>query len=188
MLHSTLRRLLVCALLFTTASQSKSQTYDTTQIQGFLQHLMQSHNKSQISTGFLEEYGLPAVGMASFDGVSTNTANWSEPNLWRLLYFQLYTSFTGTTNPLPTIQSVNTTINSNLSSSAPTPILQLIYKKAPITVMRIYTKLRLEQSVASQYLAILRSACAVKIKHKGKQLYIYGCCLNELHPNACKRC
>ncbi|MDB5252698.1 MAG: helix-turn-helix transcriptional regulator, partial [Flaviaesturariibacter sp.] len=37
-------------------------------------------------------------------------------------------------------------------------ILKLIHQKGKITVTEIYVKLRLEQSVASQHLAILRKA------------------------------
>ena len=37
-------------------------------------------------------------------------------------------------------------------------ILKLIHQKGRITVTEIYVKLRLEQSVASQHLAILRKA------------------------------
>lgn len=123
-----MRRLLLCCLsaLLLLTTTANSQTYDTTEIQGFLQHLMQPLDKNQIPTGFLEEYGLPAIGMKLFDGTS-NDANWSEPNLWRLLYFQMYTSYTGAgANPLPTIQTVNSIINQNLSPGAPIPIPVLL--------------------------------------------------------------
>lgn len=45
--------------------------------------------------------------------------------------------------------------------------------KAPegITVTDLYVQLRLEQSVASQHLAILRRAGIVKTKRKGKQIF-----------------
>lgn len=50
-------------------------------------------------------------------------------------------------------------------------IVQLIYKKGPIAVTDIYVKLRLEQSVASQHLAILRNAGIVKTEREGKQIF-----------------
>jgi DNA-binding transcriptional ArsR family regulator len=40
-----------------------------------------------------------------------------------------------------------------------------------MTVTEIYVKLRLEQSVASQHLAILRSAGVVKTERNGKFIY-----------------
>ena len=43
--------------------------------------------------------------------------------------------------------------------------------KGTITVTEIYVKLRLEQSVASQHLAILRKAGFVKTKRDGKFIY-----------------
>jgi len=50
-------------------------------------------------------------------------------------------------------------------------ILKLIHQKERITVTEIYVKLRLEQSVASQHLAILRKAGFVNTERDGKFIY-----------------
>ncbi len=50
-------------------------------------------------------------------------------------------------------------------------ILKLIDEHGKITVTEIYVKLRLEQSVASQHLAILRKAGFVKTEREGKFIY-----------------
>jgi len=50
-------------------------------------------------------------------------------------------------------------------------ILKLIDEQGKITVTDIYVKLRLEQSVASQHLAILRKAGFVKTERDGKFIY-----------------
>lgn len=50
-------------------------------------------------------------------------------------------------------------------------ILRLIQKKDKITVTEIYQKLGLEQSVASQQLAILRRAGFVDTERDGKFIY-----------------
>ncbi|MDB5253382.1 MAG: ArsR family transcriptional regulator [Flaviaesturariibacter sp.] len=50
-------------------------------------------------------------------------------------------------------------------------ILKLIHQKGKITVTEIYVKLRLEQSVASQHLAILRKAGFVTTIRDGKFIY-----------------
>jgi DNA-binding transcriptional ArsR family regulator len=50
-------------------------------------------------------------------------------------------------------------------------ILKLIDEHGKITVTEIYVKLRLEQSVASQHLAILRKAGFVKTDRDGKYIY-----------------
>ena len=50
-------------------------------------------------------------------------------------------------------------------------ILKLIDEQGKITVTEIYVKLRLEQSVASQHLAILRKAGFVKTEREGKYIY-----------------
>ena len=50
-------------------------------------------------------------------------------------------------------------------------ILKLIDENGKMTVTEIYVKLRLEQSVASQHLAILRRAGIVKTRPDGKFIY-----------------
>ena len=50
-------------------------------------------------------------------------------------------------------------------------ILKLIAEAGRITVTELYVKLRLEQSVASQHLAILRKAGFVKTERDGKFIY-----------------
>jgi DNA-binding transcriptional ArsR family regulator len=50
-------------------------------------------------------------------------------------------------------------------------ILRLIHQNGKMTVTEIYVKLRLEQSVASQHLAILRKAGYVHTLRDGKFIY-----------------
>lgn len=50
-------------------------------------------------------------------------------------------------------------------------ILKLINENDKLAVTEIYVKLRLEQSVASQHLAILRKAGIVSTKREGKFIY-----------------
>lgn len=50
-------------------------------------------------------------------------------------------------------------------------ILKLLEEQGKLTVTEIYVQLRLEQSVASQHLAILRRAGVVKTEREGKFIY-----------------
>ena len=50
-------------------------------------------------------------------------------------------------------------------------MLGLIENESKITVTEIYVKMRLEQSVASQHLAILRRAGIVRTERDGKYIY-----------------
>jgi DNA-binding transcriptional ArsR family regulator len=50
-------------------------------------------------------------------------------------------------------------------------IIKLLEEKDNLTVTEIYVKLRVEQSVASQHLAILRRAEFVKTSREGKNIY-----------------
>ncbi|HEY6063160.1 MAG TPA: metalloregulator ArsR/SmtB family transcription factor [Chitinophagaceae bacterium] len=50
-------------------------------------------------------------------------------------------------------------------------MLRLIDEQGKMTVTQLYLKLRLEQSVASQHLAVLRKAALVKTVRNGKFIY-----------------
>ncbi len=50
-------------------------------------------------------------------------------------------------------------------------VIHLLEEYKQMTVTEIYIKLRLEQSVASQHLAILRRAGVVKTERQGKFIY-----------------
>jgi DNA-binding transcriptional ArsR family regulator len=52
-------------------------------------------------------------------------------------------------------------------------ILEVIESKENIVVTDIYVKLKLEQSVASQHLAILRNANVVVTKREGKYIHYF---------------
>lgn len=64
-------------------------------------------------------------------------------------------------------------------------ILKLLEEQSKLTVTEIYIQLRLEQSVASQHLAILRRAGIVKTEREGKFIY-YG--LNHQRISEIGRC
>jgi ArsR family transcriptional regulator, virulence genes transcriptional regulator len=50
-------------------------------------------------------------------------------------------------------------------------IIRFIHENEKMTVTEIYVKLRIEQSVASQHLAILRRAGIVNTEREGKYIY-----------------
>ncbi len=50
-------------------------------------------------------------------------------------------------------------------------ILQLIEQKKRVTVTELYTRLRIEQSLASQQLGLLRKAGAIEATRDGKFIY-----------------
>jgi DNA-binding transcriptional ArsR family regulator len=62
-------------------------------------------------------------------------------------------------------------------------ILKLLHQNEKMTVTEIYVKLRLEQSVASQHLAILRKAGFVNTLRDGKFIYysVNHDRLNQVH-------
>jgi DNA-binding transcriptional ArsR family regulator len=50
-------------------------------------------------------------------------------------------------------------------------ILQLLHKNKRMTVTQIYKSLKLEQSVTSQHLSILRNACIVHAEKDGRLIF-----------------
>jgi DNA-binding transcriptional ArsR family regulator len=65
-------------------------------------------------------------------------------------------------------------------------ILHLIHHNLRMTVTEIYVKLRLEQSVASQHLAILRKAGIVITERDGKNIFysVNYSRLKQIHEKA----
>ena len=58
-------------------------------------------------------------------------------------------------------------------------LLRLLHTKGEVTVTQLYTKMRLQQSAASQHLSILRQAALVKTRREGKQI-IYSVNYNRI--------
>jgi DNA-binding transcriptional ArsR family regulator len=62
-------------------------------------------------------------------------------------------------------------------------LLELIEAKGKVTVTELYAKLKIEQSVASQHLAILRRANVVNTQRDGKKIFysVNGKRIAEVH-------
>ena len=54
-------------------------------------------------------------------------------------------------------------------------IMQIIYQEKRIAVKGIYERLRLQQSVVSRHLGILRSAGVVRREQEGQKIYYCPC-------------
>lgn len=118
MRKTTLSCLILFLLLF---SKLKAQP-DTSTTQKLLQYIFQNIDKTQVPTGFLEEFGCPMLPMATFNGTLTDS-NRIDMNLLRTLYFQLQTGYVGGgSNPLPAITTVNTAIRDKAYDTLPVPI------------------------------------------------------------------
>jgi hypothetical protein len=107
----------------------KSQAPDTSTIDKLQRYVAGPLDKTQIPTGFLEDYGAPFIPMAAFNG-NLSDSNKIEISLWRLLYFQLQTSYCQTgTNPLPSIVTVNDALKNAGTNAIPISILLGQYAK-----------------------------------------------------------
>ena len=108
---------------------SKAQAPDTSTIEKLQRYVAGPLDKTQVPTGFLEEYGAPFIPMAAYNG-NLSDSNDVEIKLWRLLYFQLQTSYCqAATNPLPSIVTVNTALNNAATSAIPISLLLGQYAK-----------------------------------------------------------
>lgn len=67
-------------------------------------------------------------------------------------------------------------------------IMQLLHHNGQMTVTKLYKKLQLEQSVASQHLSILRKARLVTTKREGKYIFysVNYHRLDEIHEIAAR--
>ncbi len=63
-----MKKILLCCLIAATLFIQNAQSQDSSTIQGFLQYVMQPLDKNQVGNGYLEEYGFPAISMATYNG------------------------------------------------------------------------------------------------------------------------
>jgi hypothetical protein len=111
--------LITCSSLF-------SQTYP---LRDRLDLVFANINKTQIPTGFLEEYGIALARFAPFNGVLSDS-NKLDIATWRKAYATLFTARINGANPLGTLATVNTTIETteaNFASLLPVPLLYADY-------------------------------------------------------------
>lgn len=83
-------------------------------------------DKSQIPTGFLEEYGINLVPLDVFNGILTDS-NKVDINAWRMVYATLYSSRINAANPLPLLSAVNSAIENAEALNAPTIPVPMVY-------------------------------------------------------------
>ena len=119
----------IAALITALPKYSKAQAPDTSTIEKLQRYVAGPLDKTQVPTGFLEEYGAPFIPMAAYNG-QLSDSNKIEISLWRLLYFQLQTSYCQAgTNPLPGIVTVNTALQNAGTSAIPISLLLGQYAK-----------------------------------------------------------
>jgi hypothetical protein len=99
-----------------------AQVPDTSTAQKLIQWVFQPIDKSQIPSGYLEEYGCPIIPMSTFNGTLSDS-NRIDMALWRTLYLQFQTGWVrSTANPSPAITAVNAVIKQNTSNELPVPV------------------------------------------------------------------
>lgn len=105
MKHIKLTALTLALIFFALISKAQTDA-----LRNQLNTIFQNIDKSQVPSGFLEEYGADLVSLDVFNGQLTDS-NRLDIDLWRYAYGSLYTSRIYGINPLPTIESLNTSIN-----------------------------------------------------------------------------
>jgi hypothetical protein len=91
-----MKKIILCCFIAALATAlpniGKAQAPDTSTIEKLQRYVAGPLDKSQVPTGFLEDYGAPFIPMAAYNG-QLSDSNKIEISLWRLLYFQLYPVF-----------------------------------------------------------------------------------------------
>ncbi len=125
-MKKNLRIVFIFLLVFGMMTRQVKSQVDTSTTEKLINYILQDVDKNQVPTGYLREAGAHLLPMQTFNGSLTDS-NRIDINLWRVLYFQLQTSYVGNgSNPLPTIATVNTTIKNNdtgLALPIPMPLL-----------------------------------------------------------------
>ncbi|MBY0477020.1 MAG: T9SS type A sorting domain-containing protein [Chitinophagaceae bacterium] len=103
------------------ANNVQAQAPDTGTYEKKLTYAFAPLDKSQISTGFLEERGAGILPLYYFNGL-LHDSNLVDMNVWRLVYFNFYTTYTGTSNPLPGITTVKNQLQSSWNDTTAVPI------------------------------------------------------------------
>ena len=70
----------VCTIGILACNKTNAQTPDTSSTEKLLHYIMQPLDKTQIPTGYLQEYGCPMLPMVTFNGLLTDS-NRIEMNL-----------------------------------------------------------------------------------------------------------
>lgn len=82
-------------------------------------------DKTPITSGFLEEYGVPLIPLDIFNGVLTDS-NRVDMTVWRQVYSTLYTARIQGTNPMATLPVVNSALtNAEAANTASIPVTLL---------------------------------------------------------------
>jgi hypothetical protein len=89
-----------------------------------LDYMFSELDKSQVPTGFLEEYGGAFLPLDVFNGVLTDS-NRVNMDVWRMTYASLHSSRIYGTNPLPDLGTVNNNIKNARSSTSAIPVVML---------------------------------------------------------------
>ncbi|MFP5039576.1 hypothetical protein [Parasediminibacterium sp. JCM 36343] len=139
------------ASIFSTGSSAGiTPPPDTATTQKMLHYILAPLNKTQVPRGFLQEYGCPIFPLGTFNG-KLSDSNKIDINLWRTLYFQLQTSYCGTShNPLPDIKDVNKAFARVTNESLPIPLPILIGNYSKIKADAFRKKLLVYDSVKMQ--------------------------------------
>jgi len=83
-------------------------------------------DKSQVPTGFLQEYGVPLLPLSALNGV-LSTNNTVDIATWRAAYAMLQTSRIYGTNPLSTLATVNMAITNDENANTSYFVVPVLY-------------------------------------------------------------
>ncbi len=81
-----------------------------------LNNVFANVNKTEITTGFLAEFGAPLISLHPFNGLLTDSNKVTAP-VWRHVYGTIQSSRIQGTNPLASLATVNSTIASAESAA-----------------------------------------------------------------------
>lgn len=114
---------LFCSLL---AAHAFGQTEVGTVFQTNMNKIFQNVDRTPVTTGLLQDYGLMMTDVVAFDG-TLKSNNYVDRSVWSLLYTSLYNMKFNNKATLAPINKVNSTINSYVASDGATVSLVALH-------------------------------------------------------------
>lgn len=137
-----MKKVLLIPVLFISinvSAKNNKPVADTSTIEKLYEYIFANLDKTQISTGYLEEYGVPLLNMQPYNGVLTDS-NIVDITTWRTLYWQIQSAYVGTgTNSFGSPVAANAAIKALQSDDLPIPI-PVLFARYNVVKSTAFTK------------------------------------------------
>jgi len=112
-----IRLFLILAIIIISKFAHTTYAQELTLYNSKMNSIFQYVNKSSISTGILHDFGLHLIDPIHYNGVAMNDENYIDIDVWKSLYWGIYSSKVNNNTVLLTPDQMNTLISNEASTS-----------------------------------------------------------------------